>query len=68
MMATIRDWLYPFGFIARWIAYAFLFWLRWIGVASFNPYDEDIHDGWSYLGLSVILILSGLALFALTRA
>ena len=44
-----------------------LFWLWWIGVASFNPRDEDIRYGWNYLGLSVVLILSGLAFYSLTR-
>ena len=66
-MPTKRRWLYPVGFVARWVVYACLFWLWWIGVASFNPSDEEMHDGWSYLGLSCILIFSGLAFYELTR-
>jgi hypothetical protein len=67
MKTTKREWLRPLGFATRSITYACLFWLRWLGVLSFHPEDDDIHDGWSYLGLSIIFVLSGVALFTLTR-
>jgi hypothetical protein len=72
--ASKRKWLRPLEVVARSIVFAWLFWLWWIGMRSLYPDDEGLRDVWTrsnqwiYLGLTIIVGLSGLALTVFLRS